>query len=529
MSPFQEFRYWLRTAPGSERAAAAVAAILAVVVLAWLLVPGDSSSKAVVAGPVGTVTGASAGGASAAGQAASGTATTVAGVDGAGATSGSGGAATAASGSAGASSVSGASASGGGGAAGAATATSGGCVSPPGSAPGVSASQIKIAVTLVNIVGPAANNLFGVPTPERQQAYFQAIIDSMNREGGIACRRVVPTFYPLNPANQDELEQKCRDIAASGVFAVIDPGAYAQYPQVDCYAQHHLPYFGGYFLFANHQSRGYPYLFNLNLLDTTYKDTIFALKDRGFFAAANGFQKLGFVYRDCEKPTIDSMLSWMHQAGLSDSQIVTYSVGCPSVFASPNDLAQAVLKFRQSGVTHVTTAYFLGDFANFTNIAEQQGWRPKYGLADDALISISYGSQAPNASNIANAIAIAASRGGEERTPGMAPTAGTVKCSNILEAKGLGSAWQEPANAGNACNQMWMFKAAVEHAPALRQDALAAGLQRTKSIDFSYPQGPNDFSGPRVTTGGQFWRVTQFMPACKCWQVVDREFHPGYG
>jgi hypothetical protein len=73
-----------------------------------------------------------------------------------------------------------------------------------------------------------------------------------------------------------------------------------------------------------------------------------------------------------------------------------------------------------------------------------------------------------------------------------------------------------------------MFKAAVEHAPVLQASALAAGLQRTGSIDFAFPQGPNDFSGPGVTSGGQFWRVTQFMPACTCWRVIDRTFHRNY-
>ena len=73
-----------------------------------------------------------------------------------------------------------------------------------------------------------------------------------------------------------------------------------------------------------------------------------------------------------------------------------------------------------------------------------------------------------------------------------------------------------------------MLKASIENAPALRADALAAGLQKAHAIDFSYPEGPTDFSAPRTTTGGQFWRVAQFQPACKCWQVTDRTFHPGY-
>jgi len=186
------------------------------------------------------------------------------------------------------------------------------------------------------------------------------------------------------------------------------------------------------------------------------------------------------------------------------------------------------LKFRQNGVTNVTDLEFLGDFANFTNIAEQQGFRPKYGLGDDALIQIAYGSQAPNASNIANAVAITANRDAEERTPGMAPSAATSKCDKILAGKGMAPTYKEPAAVGNMCSQFWMFKAALENAPAMRQDALAVGLQKAHNVEFSYPQGPNDFSGNRVTTGGQFWRTAQFLPACTCWQLIDRNFHPNY-
>jgi hypothetical protein len=73
-----------------------------------------------------------------------------------------------------------------------------------------------------------------------------------------------------------------------------------------------------------------------------------------------------------------------------------------------------------------------------------------------------------------------------------------------------------------------MLKAAVENAPVLRADALVAGLQRTRTIDFSYPGGPNDFSGDRVTFAGQFWRVAQFFKDCACWRVVDPAFHPSF-
>src|SRR5206468_3980481 len=102
------------------------------------------------------------------------------------------------------------------------------------------------------------------------------------------------------------------------------------------------------------------------------------------------------------------------------------------------------------------------------------------------------------------------------------------RCDNYLKAAGMDPTYKQAAGAGNFCDSLWMFKAALENAPVIRQDGMAAGLAKVKSIDFSYPQAPNQFSGNRVMTGGQFWRMTQFFTDCACWKVIDREFHPSY-
>ena len=213
---------------------------------------------------------------------------------------------------------------------------------------------------------------------------------------------------------------------------------------------------------------------------------------------------------------------------MQGGQIVTYDMGCPTAFVSPSDLSAAVLKFRSAGVTHVTSVYAYGDFANFTNIAGQQGFRPQYVLADDGILSITSGFLRPNSSNIANALAVTASRNAEPQTPGTQPSAGTVKCDGVFKARGLPPSYQQHQEAGNACNIVWMLKAAAEHAPTVRSDALADGLRHAKSIDFSYPSGPNDFSAPGVTTGGQYWRVTQFFTSCDCWRIIDPNFRRSF-
>jgi hypothetical protein len=380
---------------------------------------------------------------------------------------------------------------------------------------------------IVDIAGPAADSTFGIAAPDQQRADYDAILDSINKTGGIACRKVSATYYNVNPADQNDQQSKCLTAVQAQPFVVVDPGSYS-FTSPMCFPQHHVPYFGGFFNSIKQSHDAYPYLFNLGSYDHLYRDSVLGFGERGAFDPAKGFKKLGFFYRDCHAELISQELAAFHQAGLRDDQIVTYDLGCPSAFASPSDLQAAILKFRQAGVTHATAVYAYGDLANFTNVAQQQGFKPQYLLADDGIIAISYGNLRPNPANIANAQAITSGRYAEERTPGMQPTTGTAACDAIYKAHGMKPTYQLDPEAGNACNELWMIKAGAEHAPVLSAETLAVGLQRARTVEFSYPNGPNDFIGAQVTLGGEFWRVAQYFPDCSCWRVIDPAFHPNH-
>jgi hypothetical protein len=533
MRPFQEFRFWARRAPLSERVTAAVAALVAVALIAWLLVPDrdDSAGEDVFASGSDVAAGAGSGSSDT-------TASGIVGGDGAVVTTPSGVAAPGVGGRAGTGSSGGsggsgdtsaASSSGSGAPAASAAGADQGCVSPPGKAKGVTDTEVKVAIALTEIVGPAANSLFDVPTPAQARADFEAAIAGINKEGGVACRKLVARYINVNPVNESQMMGVCRDVADSDVFAMVDTGSLATRPAVlACFGQRKVPYFGAFYITNTARQQFYPYIFSFYYKEQVYKDTAFALRDLGFFDPAKGFKKLGFIYRDCEREAINAFRGWIREAGVPDNKVVTYNVGCPAVFASEADLGQAVLTFQREGVTHVVPGNFQGDIARFTAHAEQQGFRPKYGFPDEALLSIASGSRAPNPDNIANAIGITLGRDGEQNTAGLAPTAGTQKCNAYRKAAGLPPVYDVPANAGHACDQLWMLQAALSRAPEISATALQVGLQRAESIDFSFPQGPNDFTGNGVTTGGQFWRAAQFMPDCDCWRVIQADFRRGY-
>src|SRR5437879_8746022 len=177
MRPSQEFRFWARRAPTAERVAAGLATVVVLALLVWLLVPGaergstnlaaDSSGSGASASQTADTSGASA--APGAQGSPAGTAGSAAG--GGGSAAGTQSARAAAPGAGGGSGPVGP-----------------GCPPLGAGTKGVSATQIKIAVMIVDIAGPAADSTFGIATPDQQRADYDAILDSVNKAGGIACR-----------------------------------------------------------------------------------------------------------------------------------------------------------------------------------------------------------------------------------------------------------------------------------------------------------------------------------------------------
>ena len=514
MRPFQEFRFWAQRAPAAERVVTGVAALIVLALLAWLLVPdtepdvtsvaGGSVPGAVVAtdreadpvgpsGPSPSPDGASAGAAPIGGGAEPGEPA--------------GDAAPSAS---------------------PATAAGRRCPPAPAGAKGVTEDEIHFAVVLTELIGPAANSLMDIPDPAAAQADYDAAIAGVNREGGIACRKVVAHYFRGNPADQRQEIELCREIADGDFFGVLDTGTLAVWPVVlACFGQHKLLFWAGFFITDTARTQFYPYLNSFYTKEYLYKATAFGLRDVGFYDES--FNRLGYIYRSCEREAVAASKRWIRESGVAEDRIVEYSLGCPAAFANESDLAQVALTFKREGVTHVTGAYIYGDLARITAHFEQQNYRPKWGLPDEAMLSISGGTRAPDPDNLNGAIAITLGRDGENHTPGMTPTPGTTKCNAYREAASLPPVYDAPANAGHACDQLWMVQHAAANAPDLSAVGLQAGLARAKSIEWSYPQGPNDFTGAGKTTGGQFWRVARFFrDDCSCWRVIQPEFRRNF-
>ena len=503
MTPLEQLRWWARRAPIAQRVTASTGAVALLGLLTWTLFPagspaGDPLATSSIGGPQAAVAETPATGDTLPAAVAPGAAA--------------GGAGSAAAGT------------------GAAATGKGGCVAPPGNDQGLTATEMSVAFVVVNLSGAMVNSLTNTPTPADQRANIDAILEAMNAKGGVACRKVVARYYEANPIDSTSLQQVCLKIAQDRPFFAIDNGAFFLYPQLTaCFADRQIPIHTPGLLPQNIQRAKYPYIFGGGLMEVVHRNMVLALGERGWFGAGNGFQKLGLLYRSCNSALPGALFSWVAQAGVPSGSIVKHDVGCPAATAPPSDVQQAVLDFKTSGVTHVVMVEDDIDFANFSTLAERQGFRPKYALPAP-MIGQTYATQHPDYANIADAIVISQFRYGEERTPGMAPSnAATGECDAALKAKGREPTWTTQSGiAGNDCVALAMLKAAAEHAPVLARNALAAGLQATGSLDLSYPGGPADFRAPYTTYAGQTWRPVKFVPSCNCWRVIDPNFRPSF-
>jgi hypothetical protein len=522
MTPFQQLRVWLRRASVGQRAMAGAAALVFVGLLGWLVVPVDDPSSAteVSAGGLPSATGATLPN----GQVDPAAQTTLPGAT-AGAVTGTGAT--------------------GGGTTGAAvgdpTAPAAGDPAaggqqaalpcPPGTDQGASSSEVRIAVTIINIAGAAGNATIGVPTPDVQRRYWNIVADSINAAGGGGCRQLALEFYDVNPILAADAQQKCIQIANSRPFMAVDTGSLTAVGSADCIPNQQIPMVA-LGLTRAQLANYYPYFISpQGILDDELRNGVLALRDLGYFGADQGFGKLGLLVRSCLPEPIAIFRGALQEAGVPDSAIVTYDLGCPAGQQnSAVELQQAALTFKQAGVTHVTHVG-VTDFAVFTNSAAQQNFEPQYILVDSAIAGIQGGTQQPNAENFDGAVSVATSRYGEATTPGYVPDGGTAACDAIFAAAGEPPVYQQQVGYGGViCNVLGMVEAVLDHTPEMTRMALVQGVQSIGRRDASYPFGPADFGGlpPGTPYGKPSWRSVVYQAGCRCFVVPDPAFRAGY-
>jgi hypothetical protein len=532
VSQYLQFQSWLRTGSPAEKKLAAAAASVVVGLIGWALVPtggpgGSSlggsggaagSSQAVASGASAPASGASLPGPGGSVGVAGGVA-----VGGPGDVAGS-------SGAGGAVSAAGRGAGGPGG--GGASAIS--CGKLANTDTGVTPTQVKVADILLNLAGAIGNQAVSQPSPQVQQQMAQAVVDDINAHGGVACRKLVATYYQANPIDPTSTQNVCLQIQQAGVLAVIGGFAFPQGAN-DCLAQQKIPVVANIAPTPSEAKQYYPYLISTAPDPTAdYKNAILGLGDRGWFTAGQGFKKVDILEDDCSPEINQAVYSYVLHAGVAPAQIVKNEFSCPSGgFASPNEMSSFATQDNLNHVTNVVVVTGGGSFKEYSSAAQGQGYKPKYLVSNyQGFLVTATGSTGPDPNNFDGTVAATTSRFGESNTPGLTDPA-TQACIALFARHGLPSSYiTGPFIGGGNCNLFGLFAAAARD-PGLTRAGLAAGLAQVGRFNEAYPQADSIYKAPGAmtpvkVTGGDFWWTIQFYASCTCWKVIDPTVHPGY-
>jgi hypothetical protein len=401
-----------------------------------------------------------------------------------------------------------------------------------GSAPGITASTVRLAVTVVNISGGSLTDAtVGIPTPSEQEKDWSLVADSVNKSGGAGCRKLQLRFYDVNPIDAAGAQQTCLTIANSHPYMTLDVGALSEVNASNCIPAAKVPFVSNT-LTPDQLNKYYPYYLEVGGVPTdALRNGILGLNQLGYFKPSKGFKKLGVLYDTCNPALIAAERAALKQAGVPAAKTVYFNLGCPTgqVFSSAA-VEQAVLSFKNSGVTDVTDVG--GPTALFTQQAALQKFQPVYVLTNDVVGDETLtGSNAPNSTNLSGAVNVEATAYGEQTTPGFKPSNATKKCNAIFAAAHLSSVYdQSDAYGGVACNYLWYVQALLDHAATVQQSKLPSALHGVGTVDFSYPSAPVDFtSAPKAAPyGSSLWRAEVFVASCKCWHVSDPTFNPPF-
>lgn len=391
---------------------------------------------------------------------------------------------------------------------------------------GVDPTEIRVGFQVQRENDVAFAGATGNPPQERQ--ILEALVTWTNDTGGLAGRRLVPIYYEADavgrPYDTDAQASCARFTEDHEVFAVHSSPVGGSDALVACLAARRVPLIEQTPLLFDHayyeRYAGYLYQPGWMSPDRWGVAYVNGLAQSGYFDGA----KVGIVrfddapYRRLYENVISPRLS---SIGVRPEEAVIASPSGTSDFGSMNAQANnAILRFRQEGVTHVMIIDGGGALTFFfMQQAEGQGWRPRYGLTSANMPATQASNQA--VAQLSNAIGVgwspsvdvfaADQPGGKEAWS---------RCQSIMEAHRVPRTYRTFTRYTDPlCDSVFFLRTALERADALtdaglRSAAEGLGTSYVSPFTFGTMLGPGRYDGASTV------RTFQFDVECRCFRYV---------
>ena len=406
--------------------------------------------------------------------------------------------------------------------------------------PGVTKDEIVVGIALADEASRAGNeNLLGASglAGGDSERYYEIMREEINRAGGIAGRKVQYSKFRYSTADGSQvsqLEQEACEYWTSDNRAFTGELT-ASENFLNCAESRQLATTGESLTGTDDQIFAkYPHHLQLAAMSLTRQMTIMprGLKQQGFFD--RGY-KLGIVtYNDpVFARVVDGVLlpALRAQGKTVDPdhiQRVKKLNSNEELGELTAQIQSAVLKFKSEGVTHVL---IIEENALvtllFTRSAENQNYRPRYGL---------------NSQNGPTALRDNVPAGQYNRAVGVGwlptldvpanelpPNRAQERCLAKYAKHG-----ERPANANNAaimvgiCERMEFLKAAIEAgAPDITIDSFIRGAESLQGTFPSYMSMGTMAIGPGRHAGAAYYRHLKYDAGCNCFHYTSKPIRAG--
>jgi hypothetical protein len=388
-------------------------------------------------------------------------------------------------------------------------------------------APVEIGVLVVTNT-QAFGNMFGVQNDLGDpKAQVEAVVATLNKQGGLLGRRIVPVFYEFDatstrPYAVEEQAMCSKWTEDHHVFAAISLMSMAKVLPA-CLNGHGVPLLldthGGY---GGEDFARWPLLFSTTVLRTqsTYRTLVRRLGAQGFFTKG---AKIGLAYVD--EPGARAVANQvvrpeLARLGLSLTAEFAFPVVHQTSEASASFGAaqNAALRFRSQGITHVLLQDINNTVAGpFFTAAEANGYRPLYGVTSDSDLPTDAQLVPPAQLRGVHGIVWHAWHDQELAKHLDRNNALAKRCVDLLHAAG-----QKVDSTGIAltyCDFLFFIQAATERGGALTPQAFRKGAEAL-GTSFLAGSGFGSEFLPGKHDGPAYVRDVLYSEACSCFRFA---------
>jgi len=239
-------------------------------------------------------------------------------------------------------------------------------VASAASTPGVSKDEIKLGVTYVDL--DAIRDVTDISHGDYKTTY-NAVIDKLNKKGGVDGRKVVPVFAPINPIGTAPAQEACLKLTEDEkVFATI---GFFYFDSPLCFvSQHDTPILGGTAYPENMKKAKAPWM----TLDSGPEVTPRAIDALAKSGALNG--KVGVVASSLEEKTLldPVVIPSLKRNGVKNTVAIIDAPANDTVLAT-QQAGTIAERFKSDGIK---TVLLVGATPSvFSNALKNSDYRPK--------------------------------------------------------------------------------------------------------------------------------------------------------